>query len=298
MSFKVIAENINVMSKSIGPAMKNRDAKPIQELAVKLTEAGSDYLDVNLGPARKKGDELMEWIVGVVQEVSDLPLYLDTMNVDAMEAGLKAYKDKGGGKAVINSIMARPDRMEKLMPFTSQYNAGMVALLWGPEGIPRDENERGVLAAEIVYPAMEAGVAAEDIWVDPIVVPVSSQQIEAQGCTNFMLMMPDMFPECMSTCGLSNISNGCPEKLRPLVNQTYFAMLLKHGLKGAIMDPFDKGLMDIARGKRKDVEELVGRIMDGEEPDLGSLSKEEVEYVKTTKVLLGQKLYSDSWLDL
>ena len=74
--FKVVAENINVMSKSIGPAMRAREAKPIQELAVRLTEAGSDYLDVNLGPARKKGDELMEWIVGVVQEVSDLPLYL------------------------------------------------------------------------------------------------------------------------------------------------------------------------------------------------------------------------------
>jgi 5-methyltetrahydrofolate corrinoid/iron sulfur protein methyltransferase len=297
MSFKVIAENINVMSKSIGPAMKNRDAKPIQELAVRLTEAGADYLDVNLGPARKKGDELMQFVVGAVQEVSDLPLYLDTMNVDAMEAGLKVYKNKGG-KAVINSIMARPDRMEKLMPFTKKYDAGMVALLWGPEGIPRDENERGILASEIVYPAQEAGIAGEDIWVDPIVVPVSSQQIEAQGCTNFMLMMPDMFPECMSTCGLSNISNGCPEKLRPLVNQTYFAMLLRAGLKGAIVDPLDKGLMDIARGKRTDIEAIVGKVMDGDVPDLAGLSKEESNYVKTTQVLLGQKLYSDSWLDL
>ena len=295
--FKVIAENINVMSKSIGPAMKARDAKPIQELAVRLTEAGSDYLDVNLGPARKKGDELMEWIVGVVQEVSDLPLYLDTMNVDAMEAGLKAYKNKGG-KAVINSIMARPDRMEKLMPFTTKYDAGMVALLWGPEGIPRDENERGVLAADIVYPAEELGVPSVDIWVDPIVVPVSSQQIEAQGCTNFMSMMPDLFPDCMSTCGLSNISNGCPEKLRPLVNQTYFCILLKGGLKGAIMDPFDKGIMDIARGKRKDIESIVNRVLDGDVPDLAGLAKEEVDFVKTTQVLLGQKLYSDSWLDL
>ena len=124
MSFKVIAENINVMSKSIGPAMKNRDVKPIQDLAVRLTEAGADYLDVNLGPARKKGDELMEFVVGAVQEVSDLPLYLDTMNVDAMEAGLKVYKNKGG-KPVINSIMARPDRMEKLMPFTQKYNADL-----------------------------------------------------------------------------------------------------------------------------------------------------------------------------
>ncbi len=297
MSFKVVAENINVMSKKIGPAMKNRDAAPVRELAEKLTEAGADYLDVNLGPARKKGDELMQWIVGVVQEVSDLPLFLDTMNVDAMEAGLKVYKNKGG-KAVINSIMARDDRMDALLPFVQKYDCGMVALLWGPEGIPRDENERGELAASIVYRAQGDGVAGDDIFVDPIVVPVSSQQIEAQGCTNFMAMLPDIFPDCGSTCGLSNISNGCPEKLRPLVNQTYFAMLRKHGLTSAIMDPFDKGLMDIARGKKPEVEKLVGRVMDGEQMDPGSLSKEEVDYVKTTQVLLGQKLYSDSWLDL
>lgn len=295
--FKVIAENINVMSKKIGPAMKNREAKPIQELAVKLTEAGADYLDVNLGPARKKGDELMEWIVGVVQEVSDLPLYLDTMNVGAMEAGLKVYRNKGG-KAVINSIMARDDRMDALIPLAVKYDAGMVALLWGPEGIPRDENERGELAANIVYRAEGDGVASGDIFVDPIVVPVSSQQIEAQGCTNFMMMLKDIFPDCESTCGLSNISNGCPEQLRPLVNQTYFAMLRRYGLSSAIMDPLDAGIMDIARGKRQDIETLVGRVMDGEQMDLGSLSKDEQGYVKTTQVLLGQKLYSDSWLDL
>jgi 5-methyltetrahydrofolate corrinoid/iron sulfur protein methyltransferase len=296
--FKVIAENINVMSKKIGPAMKNREAKPIQELAVRLTEAGADYLDLNLGPARKGGDELMTWIVGVVQAVSPLPLYLDTTNVDAVEAGLKAYQPKSGQKCVINSVMARPDRMDALIPKAVKYGSGMVALLWGPEGIPRDENERGVLAADIVPRAQGEGISGDDIWVDPIVVPVSSQQIEAQGCTKFMAMLPDMFPECMSTCGLSNISNGCPEHLRPLVNQTYFAMLRKYGLKGAIMDPFDKGLMDIARGHRADIETLVGKVMDGETPDLASLSKDEQNYVKTTQVLLGQKLYSDSWLEL
>ena len=295
--FKVIAENINVMSKKIGPAMKNREAKPIQELAVKLTEAGADFLDVNLGPARKKGDELMEWIAGVVQEASDLPLYLDTMNTAAMEAGLKVYKIKKG-KAIINSIMARDDRMDALIPMAVKYGAGMVALLWGPEGIPRDENERGELAANIVYRAQGDGIAPGDIFVDPIVVPVSSQQIEAQGCTNFVAMLKDIFPDCESTCGLSNVSNGCPEHLRPLVNQAYFAILRRYGLSAAIMDPLDKGIMDIARGKRQDIETLVGRVMDNEPMVLSSLSKEERDYVKTTEVLLGRKLYSDSWLDL
>jgi 5-methyltetrahydrofolate corrinoid/iron sulfur protein methyltransferase len=296
--FTVVAENINVMSKKLGPAMRNREAKPIQEMAVKLTEAGADYLDLNIGPARKKGEEMMEWVVKTVQEVTDLPLFMDTMNVSAMEAGLKVYQDKGKGKAIMNSIMARPDRMEAQLPLVQKYNAGFVALMWGPEGIPRDENERGVLASELVYPAQEMGVDPADIWVDPIVIPVSSQQNELQGCTTFMMMMPEMFPDCKTTGGLSNVSNGCPEHLRPLVNQTYFCMLRKYGLTSAIMDPFDKGLMDIARGKRQDVEALVGRAMDGEEIDMGSLSEEERNYVKTVNVLMARNLYSDSWLEL
>ncbi|MDY0002278.1 MAG: dihydropteroate synthase, partial [Polyangia bacterium] len=278
--FKVIAENINVMSKRIGPAMRNREAKPIQELAERLTEAGADLLDINLGPARKSGDELMRWVVGLVQEVSDLPLFFDTMNVDAMESGLKVYKPRRG-KAVINSVMARDDRMDALIPMALRYGAGMVALLWGPDGIPRDENERGELAANIVYRAQDEGMDSQDIFVDPIVVPISSQQIEAQGCTSFMAMLKDIFPECESTCGLSNISNGCPEHLRPLVNQTYFAILRRHGLSTAILDPLDKGLMDLARGKRQDIEVLVARVMENEPVELSSLSKEERDYVKT-----------------
>lgn len=295
--FKVIAENINVMSKKLGPAMKARDPKPIQDFAERLTAAGADYLDINIGPARKKGDELMSWIVGVVQEVSDLPLFLDTMNVGAMEAGLQAYKNKGG-KAVINSVMARNDRMEALLPLCLKYDAGMVALLWGEDGIPRDENERGERSADIVYRAQGDGIPGEHIFIDPIVVPVSSQQIESAGCTKFMGMIPEIFPECNSTCGLSNISNGCPDKLRPLVNQTYLAMLKRNGLTSAIVDPWDKALMDIARSKRQDLEDLVGKVMDTEHFDYTGLSKEEVEYAKTTEILLGRKLYSDSWLDL
>ena len=85
----LIGENLNVMVKRIGQAMKDRDPKPIQELATAEAVAGVDYIDVNLGPARKGGEELMEWMVKTVQEVVDLPLYLDTTNVQAVEAGLR-----------------------------------------------------------------------------------------------------------------------------------------------------------------------------------------------------------------
>jgi 5-methyltetrahydrofolate corrinoid/iron sulfur protein methyltransferase len=294
----LIGENLNVMVKRIGEAMKNREAKTIQELAVAEAEAGVDYIDINLGPARKAGDELMEWIVKTVQEVVDLPLFLDTTNEVAIEAGLKAYKNKKG-KAVINSIMARPERMEAELPLAQKYDAGFVALLWGPEGMPRDASERGALTAELMGKGAEYGIPNEDVWIDPIVTPVSAQQDQVKSLLEFMMMFKDlqeMSPGLRSTCGLSNVSNGSPAHLRPILNQTYLMMTEKYGMHSAIVDAFDEDLKNFARGERGEIRELVHRVMDGDEPDLASLSKEEVDYVRTTKVLLGHSLYSDSWL--
>ena len=290
----LIGENLNVMSRTLGPAMKARDQKPLQEMAVAETEAGVDYIDLNLGPARKAGDELMEWLVKTVQEVTDLPLYLDTTNVDAIEAGLKVCK----GKAVINSIMARPERMDALFPLASKYNAGAVALMWGPEGMPRDAADRGALAVELMLKAAEYGVPAENLWFDPIVVPVNTQQDQVKSCTEFMTMFRDLAPDSKATCGLSNVSNGAPEQLRPILNQTYMVILQKYGMSAAIVDAFDDGLKAIACGEREDLVKLVGSIVDGDDIDMGSLGKEELDYVKTAKILLGHSLYSDSWLEL
>jgi 5-methyltetrahydrofolate corrinoid/iron sulfur protein methyltransferase len=290
-------ENLNVISKTLGPAMKNRDPGPIREMAEKETEAGVDFIDLNIGPARKGGAELMEWIVKTVQEVTDLPLFLDTSNVEAIEAGLKVYQPKKG-KAIINSIMARPERMEALIPLAGKYGAGMVALLWGPEGMPRDTDERAMFLAELYMAATEAGVAPEDIYVDPIITPVNVQQDQLPHCMELYQAQEDLAPGCRSTNGLSNVSNGAPEHLRPILNQTFLMMLIHCGVQGAIVDAFDQPLKDIARGKMPELVDLVGKIMNGEQIDMSSLSKEEVDYVKTAKVLLGQSLYSDSWLDL
>jgi len=290
-------ENLNVISKTLGPAMKNRDAGPIREMAERETEAGVDFIDLNIGPARKGGAELMEWIVKTVQEVTDLPLFLDTSNVEAIEAGLKVYQPKKG-KAIINSIMARPERMEALIPLAGKYGAGMVALLWGPEGMPRDTDERAMFLAELYMAATEAGVAPEDIFVDPIITPVNVQQDQLPHCMGLYQAQEDLAPGCRSTNGLSNVSNGAPEHLRPILNQTFLMMLINCGVQGAIVDAFDKPLQDIARGKMPELVDLVAKVMNGEPIDMSKLSKEEVDYVKTAKVLSGESLYSDSWLDL
>lgn len=290
-------ENLNVMSKKLGPAMKNREAGPIRQMAEQETEAGVDYIDMNIGPARKGGAELMEWIVKTVQEVTDLPLFLDTSNVEAIEAGLKVYKPKKS-KAIINSVMARQERMDALIPLAAKYNAGIVALLWGPEGMPRDTDERAMYASQLYMAATEAGIAPEDIFIDPIITPVNVQQEQLKHCLEFYRNQQDLAPGCRSTNGLSNVSNGAPEHLRPILNQTFLMMLMHCGVEGAIVDAFDKDLKDIARAKRSGVFELVGKIMNQEPVDTPKLSKEAMDYYKTANVLVGKSLYSDSWLEL
>ncbi len=113
-----------------------------------------------------------------------------------------------------------------------------------------------------------------------------------------MEMFSDLAPNCNSTGGLSNVSNGTPEELRPILNRTYLLILMKLGLSSVILDAFDKEIVKIAKSERKDLEELVKKVMDGEEPNMDTLSQEEKDYVKTTKVLLGHSLYSHSWLKL
>ncbi len=290
----LIGENINIMSKTIGPAMRERNATPIQELAVAETKADVDYLDLNIGPARKSGDEMMRWVVTTVQGASDKSISLDTTNPVAMEAGLKAVK----GKALINSISLQPDRLEAELPLVSKYNADMIGLLWGVDGMPRDANERCAMVVDLVYKANQAGVPNENIWVDPIVSPVSVEINQVKACVEFMSMLGEICPGCKSTVGLSNISNGTPDKLRPMLNRTYMIMLMRHGLYSAIVDAFDSDLIKIARGQRPDIVELVHKVMDGEMPNMASLTKEQADYVKTVKVLKGETLYSHSWLDI
>jgi 5-methyltetrahydrofolate corrinoid/iron sulfur protein methyltransferase len=291
----LLGESLNVISKKIGRAFKERDPKPIQEEALFQKGKGMDYIDINLGPAKKDGHELMPWVVEVVQEVvDDIPLVLDTSNIAAIEAALKVCKLT----PIINSIMCRPERYEKMVPLAAEHNADFIALMWGPEGLPRDENERAALCVELLYFANEAGIPNEKIWVDGIVTPVNIQQPQAISLMEFQGMIQDIAPGARSTCGLSNISNGPPDHLRPILNQTYMVMLQKYSMESVIADPLDDQLISIAKGERQDIVDLIYGVMDGDEPDMASLSKEMQDYVKTTNVILGKSLYSDSWLEL
>lgn len=287
-----VAENINIMSKSIGAAIKAREAKPVQDMALQLARAGSDYLDLNIGPARKAGDETMDWLVKVVREVTDLPLSLDTSNPVAIEAGLKANT----GKSLINSISLQPERLDALLPMAVKYQADMIGLLWSQEGMPRDANERAAHCVDLVYKANEAGIPNEKIWIDPIATPVSMDINQVLAGLEFMSMLAEIAPGAGSIVGLSNISNGTPHELRPYLNRCYLCMLMKYGIYSAIVDGYDEELLNLAKGAMPEIVRLVHSMMGGSEPDPKTLNPKQLEYYKTTRVLLGKSLYSHSWL--
>ena len=291
-----IAESINIMSKTIGPAMKERNAQPIQQMAIAEAEAGAAYLDVNIGPAKKDGAQMMEWLVNIIHEVVDLPLSLDTTNIEAMEAGLKAHKK--GGRPLVNSVSCQSDRIDNGLALVKKYNALMVGLLWGNDGMPRDANERAALAVDLIYKANEIGIPNEDILIDPIVTPVKGEINQVVACLEFTAMLPDLAPGCKSNIGLSNVSNGAPAHLRNYLNQTYLLMLQKHGLYAAIIDSYDKEMMALCKGEKPELAAFVSRLMDGETVDMAGLSDEQKRHVKTFNVLTGKALFSDSWLEV
>jgi len=293
--FWVIGESLNVIGKDIGKAFKERDPKPIQKEALFQKEKGVDLIDINLGPAKKDGHELMPWVVETVQEVvDDIPLVLDTSNIDAIAAALPKCKLP----TMINSIMVRPARYEKMVPLAAEHNADFCALMWGPDGLPRDENERAALLVELMTVANEAGIENDQMWVDGIVTPVNIQQPQAISLMTFMDMLPEIMPGAMSTCGVSNISSGVPDNLRHVLNLTFTVMLNLHGMISFIADCRDDITMDLARGKRPDIVNAIKQTMEGNQPDMASLSEELQHYVKSTNVILGKTLFSDSWLEV
>lgn len=301
-----LAENLNVINKQCGAAFKDKDPQPIRDMVEKIMKNEPDWIDINLGPARKTGGELMPWVVGLVHEVApNTPVVLDTSNIEAQEAGLKKCNELHI-PALINSIMCRPERYEKMLPLVKQYNADYVALMWGPNGLARDANERAELTTELLMAAQGLDIPVERAWVDPIITPVNIQQDQLMESLNFFEMLPDIVGalqeggKVKSTNGLSNISNGNPDNLRPILNQVYMCMLQRKGMYSCIVDAFDTTIMDICKGKLPWFHKLVWDVMDGKEFDVkdSSLKKEEVDVIKTARVILGHSVFSASWLEV
>jgi cobalamin-dependent methionine synthase I len=296
MKVAAIAESINIMGKRSGTAMKERNQGPVQEMAKEESAAGASYLDLNIGPARKDGIELMPWIVQTVEAASSVPLCLDTTNTDAMAAGFKVVKNREA--AIMNSISAQPERMEKLIPVAAEAGCNVIALLWGPEGMPRDSNERCAMAVDLMMALAEAGIPNEKMLFDPIGTPITLGADQIASGLEFMSMLQEIAPGAGSTVGLSNVSNGVAEHLRKYLDRTYLIMLMKYGITTAIVNSYDTELMAICKGERQDLVDMVHGMMDGNDPDPSGLTGTALEHYKTYKVLSGQNVFSESWLTL
>jgi 5-methyltetrahydrofolate corrinoid/iron sulfur protein methyltransferase len=302
----IIGENIHIISPRVKEAIEARDAAGIQQMAREQVEAGAGILDLNIGPQRKFGHEVMPWVVQTVQEVCDVPLSLDTTNLAAMEAGLKVCRDK----AMLNSASADPERLDPIMQLAARYGARVIALTMGVEGIPTTSDGRVAIAMESLLPAAEAaGVAVEDVFLDPLVLTVTCNQDVAQASVEAIRMFKMVSdPPPTTTVGLSNISNGCPAESRPLINRTFLVMLMAAGLDSAIADPLDAVQMEWIRiVESRDDSTPVGRLvlalydataaMDDLDEDLADADDaDQVAIVKTYRMLHNRVLYADSYL--
>lgn len=289
----LIGENIHIISKAVSEAVRDRDSAPIQALAKAQARAGADYLDLNLGPARKEPEEVASWLVDTVQAVADLPISLDTMNPLAMEAGLKLCRKR----ALLNSASGKAESKEKMMPLAVKYSTQVVISVITDQGCPPDVDSRVESIMETVAYANGLGIDNEDIWVDPIILPVSADQKQVREALEFVRILTDLLPGVKSVVGLSNVSNGTPAPLRGILNRTYMVMLERNGLYSAIADVLDQELIDINRGGLNDAKVLIHRVMDGETVDADTLPEKEKNYVKTARVLMGDALYSHAWLE-
>lgn len=286
----VIGERVNVISKSIGAAMRERDPGPIIEMAKRQQETGSGMLDINIGPATKDGPALMEWLVTTIQAEVDISLCLDTTNAEAMEAGLKAHR----GRALINSASGEADketgeqkRLHSMMSLAKKHDAMIIGLAL-TAGIPRNADERCVVAADLIAAAMEYGISTGDLFLDPLVVPIAIQQPQVQEVITAIQMFKQMAdPAPKTVVGLTNISNGAPPKTAEILNSTLLAVLIDNGLDSAIADSSDKMLMTAAN----DAAGWLARA------DSNSSDPLDVAIARTLACFKNEVLYSHSYLN-
>lgn len=283
----IIGEKLSIIAKRVREAMMKKDKMPIQEIATRQWKEGSGMIDANIGPAEDGGEELMQWMVTTIQEVVPLPICLDTTNASAIEAGLKVHNSEWG-RPLINSTSNDPERFP-ILELAAKYNSQVIGLTVGKGGLPADAEERCAIAAEIMGRAMEYGVPLEDIYLDPLVLQIATSQDHARHVIKAIQMFQEMNDPPMKTVvGLSNISNGCPKTLRPILNKYYYILLADAGLSAAIADSHEMAEAGADRGLVADV--LSGKTI--------SDPAKMAEISKTLDVIMGRTLYAHSYLEM
>jgi 5-methyltetrahydrofolate corrinoid/iron sulfur protein methyltransferase len=306
----IIGENIHIISPRVKEALAERDGTFFTDLARRQVEAGAQALDLNVGPRKKDGPEVMDWLVDqVMAGAPDTVLSFDTTNLAAIEAGLKKIPR---GRGIINSTSAEEERLEKVPPVAAAYGAKLIALTMGQGMIPVKADERVEIALEKLIPrALEVGMDIQDLIIDPLVLTVAGCQEYCPECIEAVRTLKFAWdPPPLVSVGLSNVSNSVPREMRPLLNRVYMVMLMAAGVDMAIADPMDQELKKAIRiVETRDDSTALGRaylcLYDktvASEPlepaDMDITDPEQVAIYKTAQVLLNKVIYTDSYLRL
>ena len=303
----IIGENIHIISPKVREAVAERDAKFFQDMAVRLVEAGADAIDLNIGPQKKRGHEILPWLVEVVEKVVDVPLVFDTTNLTAIEAACETVTK---AQPIINSTDARAERLQTVPAVAKKFNTRLVALTMAEGMIPVGADERVGLALEKLIPHMlEIDFPISDLIIDPLVLTVSGLQEYCPECIEAVRTLKFAWdPPPLTNGGLSNVSNQVPSALRPLLNRTYMVMLMGAGVDMVIADPLDSELMEWIRiveerDESTPLHKLLLKLHDRVEA-MEELQPEDVDMSdpqqagvwKTVQVLLNKVIYTDSYL--
>jgi 5-methyltetrahydrofolate corrinoid/iron sulfur protein methyltransferase len=288
----LVGENLNVANKKLGLALKVRNPGPIREMAVAEDIVDIDYIDVNIGPDRRFGGMTMTWLVTNVRDITGKYLSLNTASLSAMEAGLKICANN----TLVNyiSYSLHPKIFETCLYLVNQYDAIMIGGLSGVDGIPRNANQRCIVALDLVEKANQRGIVNEKIWIDIAATPVSGDINQLKASFEFLRLLGQITPGCKSIVDISHVSRGAPTEWREYLNRTYLMMLMKYGLQAAIIDSFDSELIDIARGRKPELVSMVHKMMDGDVPHMTSLGYKESIYARTVRIFNGESLRSQA----
>ncbi len=234
----LIGERINAGFKDIKAAIENKDGSVLKEWARKQTDAKATYLDVNIGAASNKPEDLC-WMIEMVQEEVDTPISIDINKPVMLKEALPVCKKP----ALVNSTTAAEEKMNDMMPLVAEHNASFIGLAMDEEGTPTTADKRVENAGKLLAKAMEFDISPDRIFLDPIMMPVKHMQDQGREILNASLQF-QLFsdPPCHIVCGLSNASIGTKHK--KLINRAFIAMLIANGLDAAIIDVMDDDLVD------------------------------------------------------
>jgi 5-methyltetrahydrofolate corrinoid/iron sulfur protein methyltransferase len=233
----VVGERINSSRKGIEPALRERDAEFIVKEARDQVDAGAHVIDVNTATLMDKEVESLTWAIQVIQGSLDIPVCIDSPNPTAVGEVLPLCK----GEAMINSITAETERYAKLIGFIQQYKPNLVGLCMDDRGMPDTAEDRIRIASDLVGKLTKDGVPLGDIYVDPVVTPVSTDTRYGVAVLDAVEAIMKEFPGVHTICGLSNVSYGLPNRRQ--VNQMFLVMAMTRGMDAVILDPCDRRIM-------------------------------------------------------